>query len=144
MTGSGGATEDLQIREVARLLRDLWRKWQRTSHPSKKGAVSLEQYLVLHFLGHSGPLPVSQVAGRLGTTVSAATILTQRMERTGLVRRTRCPEDSRVVEVTLLPLGEQNLVTWEKERQDVLVRLLSPLPTDAINQLSKILQQLIP
>ncbi len=144
MTERNDAAEESQIREAARLLRDFWRKWQRSSHPSKKGAVSLEQYLVLHFLGQTGPLPVSQVAERLGTTVSAATILTQRMERVGLVRRSRGGDDNRVVEINLLPLGEQNLATWEKERQDGLVRLLSSLPAEAVEQLIGILQQLNP
>ncbi len=58
-------------------------------------------------LAAGSPVRPSEVAERLGVTASAATQLVDRLERRGLLRRTRDPEDRRAVVLVLTPSGRR-------------------------------------
>ncbi len=67
--------------------------------------ITYPQYLVLLILWEQDNLPVSDIASRLMLDTNTVTPLLQRMEREGLVARTRGTMDSRQRIVSLTPRG---------------------------------------
>lgn len=67
--------------------------------------ITYPQYLVLLILWERDNLPVSEIASRLILDTNTVTPLLQRMERGGLVARTRGTVDSRQRIVSLTPRG---------------------------------------
>ncbi len=67
--------------------------------------ITYPQYLVLLILWERDNLPVSEIASRLILDTNTVTPLLQRMERGGLVARTRGTVDSRQRIVSLTPHG---------------------------------------
>ncbi len=64
------------------------------------------QYLVLVALWSGGGQTVGQIGQRLGLESNTLTPLVKRLEKNGLVTRSRDPEDERRVLVALTPEGE--------------------------------------
>lgn len=69
--------------------------------------VSYPQYLVLGLLWEHGDLPVGEVVSRLQSDYGTITPLIKRMEKQGLVTRTRNPSDERSVIVSLTAKGDE-------------------------------------
>lgn len=68
----------------------------------RRHGLTPSQYNVLRILrGEGKPLPVLEIASRTITVVPGITGLVDRLERAGLVRRERCPDDRRVVRVAI-------------------------------------------
>jgi DNA-binding MarR family transcriptional regulator len=68
--------------------------------------VSYPQYLVLALLWEHGDLPVGSLVSRLQSDYGTITPLVKRLEKQGLVSRTRNPDDERSVTVSLTPEGD--------------------------------------
>ena len=64
------------------------------------------QYLVLATLWEYGDQSVGELIGRLQLDYGTMTPLLKRLEKRGLVRRSRNPQDERTVIVSLAPDGE--------------------------------------
>lgn len=80
------------------------------------------------WLGIDGPLPVSVLAMRIGTSAPGATGLIDRLERAQLVMRRPSATDRRVVLVQLSPAGEAlaaQIISAFQEKLDVVVGSLA-------------------
>lgn len=77
--------------------------------------VTYPQYLVLMVLWESGSLPVNDIAKRLSLETNTVTPLIQRMEREGLVTRTKGKVDNRQTIVALTPWAQR----LEEEAADI-------------------------
>ena len=109
------ATDILQNRPFARraeeatvgllLTTDVVRRWGE-SLVAPYG-VTLQQYNVLRILRGSRPdgLPTLEIAARMLERAPGITRLLDRLERKGLIRRQRCPEDRRQVLCFITPKG---------------------------------------
>lgn len=74
------------------------------------GLTPRQHSLLLQIAGAAGGrTTVSALVEKLALTQSAVTELVQRAAQAGLVRRTPCPEDGRVVHLTLTSDGEGKL-----------------------------------
>jgi MarR family 2-MHQ and catechol resistance regulon transcriptional repressor len=104
--------------------------------------ITLTQASVLRNL-RSGP----QTAGRLGELVglSAASIsrLIDRLERRGLVRRTRDAHDRRIVEVHLEPAGERLLGEARVFKGSDLHHAVETMSSDERRRLTTALRRLV-
>ena len=69
-------------------------------------SLTYPQYLVMLVLWEQDGMSVKEIGERLFLDSGTLTPLLKRMERAGLVRRTRSSEDERQVIVALTPLGE--------------------------------------
>lgn len=67
--------------------------------------LSYPQYLVLAVLWDEGEVPVGDLVSRLQSDYGTITPLVKRMEKQGLVTRTRNPKDERSVVVSTTPAG---------------------------------------
>ena len=101
----------------------------RLSQDLAKGHVSFTQYFLLGFLVQQGPLNMSAIAARMGTTTAAATGLVDRLEKLDLVRRGPAAGDRRKIIVQPTAAG---------------VALVAEVRDDMIGNVLKIMAHLSP
>ncbi len=104
--------------------------------------ITLQQYNVLRILRGAGkPLSTSDIRDRMLDKMSDTSRMVDRLCQKGLVARTICPNDKRLVDVTLTPDGfafmnqldqldgdlDITLHTLSREEADQLSRLLDTL-----------------
>lgn len=85
-----------------------------------KDALTLSQYALLQGLLERDSARVLELASDAGVTASTATRILDVLERRGIVRRRRTPEDRRGVIVTATPAGRELLAArheWQRGRQ---------------------------
>lgn len=70
-----------------------------------KAAINATDLECLDLLNFEGPSPPRRLAELTGLTTGAVTMLVDRLERAGFVRRTPNPDDRRSVFVNVLPAG---------------------------------------
>jgi DNA-binding MarR family transcriptional regulator len=79
----------------------------RSTGPLEGSPLSLAQYQLLDALRGGGGLPVSELAASAGVAPPTATRMLDALVRDGVVARTPCEDDRRVVNVTLTEAGRE-------------------------------------
>ena len=95
-----------------------------------EGALSLVHLNLLMLLRARGPLTMTHLAELLDVSVASATGIVDRMEKKGVIERTRSEEDRRVVEVSVTDVGEEVFSAMQAERQIRITQLLSEIRDD--------------
>ena len=72
---------------------------------SQAGFKSLSDFAVLEILLHKGPMPISAIGERVMLTSGSITTAVQRLEKRGLLQRSRNQLDARIVFIELTPAG---------------------------------------
>ncbi|HEX9952943.1 MAG TPA: MarR family transcriptional regulator [Rubricoccaceae bacterium] len=116
----------------------------RMSDALARYGVTTAQYNVLRILrGHtSGPMTCSQIGSRLLDRTPDVTRLLARLERAGLVTRTRAEHDRRAVEVAITDAGRTVLAALDTPARDAVDRLARHLSEDELATLSSLLERL--
>jgi len=108
----------------------------------KPYGVTMKQYNVLRIVKGAGkPITTSTIRERLLDKMSDASRMVERLNQRGLVVRTTCPTDKRLVDVSLSKKGEKLLEVmskFENEMDDIVGQLSE---TEA-EQLSELLDKL--
>lgn len=101
------------------------------------------QYNVLRILQGAGKdgLPCGEVGARMITRDPDMTRLLDRMEKRGLIRRSRSEQDRRVVRASLAPEGAAALKTLEKPVRETIRRALEPLGEERLAALTGLLEE---
>lgn len=128
--------------QIADRLWQVSRHWRQKTHPTRKGTLTPEQYLLLAFLYLNGPLRVSDLAQLLGTKPSSTTLACQRLEREGMVSRVRTEADERVVIVALTEQGQNVFRNWRAERLRALAKMLEPLEPQEQEEFLRLLRKI--
>jgi len=113
------------IREVRRLRLTLAASLNQRLGDS---GVTLAQFAAMGILDQTGESTMSALAGKMGTTLGAATNLADRLIAAGYATRSRSETDRRVVNVALTPQGHefvQRLHAWGSES---IMRLFREIP----------------
>ena len=97
-------------------------------HGTNPPPVSASQRIVLKALSTQGKAQVSEVAGALGVTLSAATGLVDRLVKAKLATRERDTADRRVVWVRITEDGRTVLAEAEARRRLVFREMIADLP----------------
>ncbi len=92
----------------------------------EQGLTPLQYQLLLHVRGFRGRdwATIGELAERLQAQHHGVVALIDRCEKLGLVKRSPSPNDRRMVEVRLLPMGESLLARTAAQHQDELHLLL--------------------
>ena len=91
--------------------------------------ITYPQYLVLLVLWEKDAQPVNDIAKRLFLETNTVTPLLQRMEKEGIISRSRGREDARQIIVSLTPKGEQ----LQTDLSDVPFEIGKSVMCDSIN-----------
>lgn len=109
---------------------------------ASRPGLSESQRIVLRMLVHHGPNQVSQIAARLGVSLSAVTGLVDRLVKSDLVVRMRDRNDRRVVWIKVTPQGEAALQEAEACRREALQYLVRNLSEDDLATLCDIFERM--
>ncbi|MFZ0216901.1 MAG: MarR family transcriptional regulator [Candidatus Dormiibacterota bacterium] len=110
------------------------------------GGLSLTAGATLAELTRSGPQRITELAVRMHVAQPSMTELVGRLQRDGLVRRTRGADDGRVVLVAVTPLGERTMDERRQSRARRVAGLLGQLEArdlDALGQSLPALDRLL-
>ncbi|MCM6773088.1 MarR family transcriptional regulator [Nocardia sp. CDC159] len=108
------------------------------------GGLSFVQFQILAILGESedGTQTMTTVADRLVHSRSGLTYQAQKLESSGLITRTPCPDDDRTTILTLSPAGAALLARVLPGHMDVVRDLLlAPLDENDRTELTRILDK---
>ncbi|AGJ61879.1 MarR family winged helix-turn-helix transcriptional regulator [Saccharolobus islandicus] len=89
------------------------------------------------------PYTPAKIASILGVSKSAMTYAVDRLEKLGLVVRTRSEKDRRVIQLELTEKGKEILLKAEKIYSEVTREKLNVLSEEEISTLIQILQKLV-
>ena len=100
------ASQRLALATYVRLMRAANTARSHASRHLGDSGLTLTQFAVLEALYHLGPMSLSDIAGKVLTTGGNLTMVAGNLEREGLVKRQKSPDDGRVQILTLTPKGE--------------------------------------
>lgn len=108
----------------------------------KPFGITMQQYNVLRILRGAGkPISTSDIRERLLDKMADTSRMVDRLCQKGLVIRTVCPSDKRLVDVTLSEAGEQLLAQLD-QYEDQMDRAAHNLSDEEANLLSALLDKL--
>jgi DNA-binding MarR family transcriptional regulator len=135
--------------DIECLKRELWSLCHRTSALTagyvdtvltKKAGITYQQFLVLVILDYKGNQgTVSNIADELGRTQNTLSVIIDRMEKKGLVLKTRNMSDRRLVKVVMTDEGKQKLTETSKIGWGLVAEFISPFSDEE----TKLMVQLI-
>ena len=114
----------------------------RRSDPSRDAAtndLTLAQLSILLTLLEQGPIRMTELAAHERVRTPTTTVAIRRLEKLGLVKRSRDPSDLRAVLVDITPEGLAQHQEALANRRAFLATLLAKLGTEDIETLSKAL-----
>lgn len=104
--------------------------------------ITSAQFLVMRLVARHDSMTVSQIAEILGVTLSAVTLLSDRLETGGWLSRDRHPQDRRLVVLTLTDAGRQKLADLESKRIRMLHRYMSQMTESERDQMLALMEKL--
>jgi DNA-binding MarR family transcriptional regulator len=109
-------------------------------HPAMP--VTLPQLMLLNLAHLHGPYRLTALAEKIEVKPSAVTVMVDRLEKRGLVRRTQDPEDRRAVLVELTADGLDVLRQAGDLRSELLGRFTDRLDPAEVRLLADLLERL--
>jgi DNA-binding MarR family transcriptional regulator len=146
-----GCDEDAALRGQAFRLEQVWIRLNRAlfavGQPDEESdpmsALPVAQLRLCSLLYYDSPGTMSHLAESLGVTVSAATQMADRLEKTGIVRRSDAPtHDRRIRCLELTSLGERLMRARQDARVKRACKILAYLPPDDRIPLLEMLESL--
>jgi DNA-binding MarR family transcriptional regulator len=130
-----------QVRELAgelqRVLSKVLSVLRHTGRTSTSGDLTLAQLSILLTLLDQGPIRMTDLAAHERVRTPTTTVAIRRLEKLGLVKRSRDPSDLRAVLVDITPEGLSQHRDALASRQAHLATLLSKLTEDELDALAK-------
>jgi len=135
-----------QVRELAselqRVLSKVYSVMRHTGRTSTSGDLTLAQLSILLTLLDQGPIRMTDLAAHERVRTPTTTVAIRRLEKLGLVKRSRDPSDLRAVLVDITPEGLAQHRESLASRQAHLAALLAILNEDELETLTKALAPL--
>ena len=98
--------------------------------------ISMTHFHVLTLLRHHDAMPMGHLAEMLGTSLSSATGIVERMEERGLVERVRVSDDRRVVMVQPTRTGLDLVDEVELVKSDILAAALARMTPQGLDRMA--------
>jgi MarR family transcriptional regulator, multiple antibiotic resistance protein MarR len=105
--------------------------------------VTSAQYIVISTLSMGGVKSASDLCKGISYDAGAMTRMIDRLEEKGLIRRSRCPDDRRLVNLELTEQGQAALPRMRNASVRVLNRFLEGFTTDEARQLESFLTRML-
>ncbi|KKF00419.1 MULTISPECIES: MarR family winged helix-turn-helix transcriptional regulator [Mycobacteriaceae] len=139
-------TTEAQVSDVAgdlqRVLAKLMSVLRHTGKTATAGDLTLAQLSILLTLLDRGPMRMTELAAHERVRTPTTTVAIRRLEKLGLVKRSRDPSDLRAVLVEITPEGLAQHRDALASRQAHLAQLLSKLSEEELAALTNALAPL--
>jgi DNA-binding MarR family transcriptional regulator len=110
----------------------------------KKVGLSLPQYMVLEAINYIGnPCTPSEVADFMDRNANNITLLTDRMEKNGLVTRVRDLKDRRAIRLSMTKKGRTAYKRASKPHKKLLKEMIPTLDNEEIQELIRLLSKIL-
>ncbi len=125
---------------IPTLMKEMW-KYERSFFSA--GEITVQQIAALHCLARRGSCAMSTLAQTVSLRESTITGIADRMERTGLIRRTRDRGDRRVVRAAITPKGRATLKALHRHERDGFMALFERVSAAERARFIEILERLV-
>jgi DNA-binding MarR family transcriptional regulator len=109
------------------------------ANPDAAGDLTLAQLSILITLLNQGPIRMTELAAHERVRTPTTTVAIRRLEKLGLVKRTKDPSDLRAVLVEITPQGHAQHAEALAHRRATLAGMLRQLPPEDLETLQKAL-----
>jgi DNA-binding MarR family transcriptional regulator len=115
----------------------------RMLRPLRHDEMTPQQYWLLRHLRRHAPLSIGELADYLGVTTGSATMACKRLEKAGLLTRTRQSDDERVVQVELTEQGRAQIDIWRQHKFESAAKMLDTLNSQEQQELQRLIELLL-
>ena len=130
------------VRRIAESLVRLQKQLNAALAQHPEMPVTLPQLMLLHMARRNGPYRLTELAAKIEVKPSAVTVMVDRLEKRGLVRRVHDPGDRRAMLVEVTAEGEETLRMAEELRRRLLGRFMERLDPAEVRLLADLLGRL--
>jgi MarR family 2-MHQ and catechol resistance regulon transcriptional repressor len=107
-----------------------------------ESGLTLTQFAVLEALYHLGPMSLTDIAQKVLTTGGNLTMVVGNLEKQGLAKRQRCPEDRRMLIVVLTGAGKTLIRSVFPQHAAAIVEFMNTLSPDEQKTLGDLCRKL--
>jgi MarR family transcriptional regulator, 2-MHQ and catechol-resistance regulon repressor len=104
--------------------------------------LTITEFSVLEVLYLKGKQTIQQVGHSILISSGSMTYVIDKLEQRGLLQRSACPEDRRVIHVTLTENGKELMETIMPKHHEVVDYMLGALSNDEAETLVKLLNKI--
>lgn len=104
--------------------------------------LTITEFSVLEVLYHKGKQTIQQVGHSILITSGSMTYVIDKLEQRGLLQRSACPEDRRVIHVTLTENGKELMEAIMPKHHELVDYMLGALSNDEAETLVKLLNKI--
>lgn len=136
------ASQRLALATYVRLMRAANTARNHASRHLGDSGLTLTQFAVLEALYHLGPMSLSDIAEKVLTTGGNLTMVAGNLQRDGLVKRQKSPEDGRVQILMLTPKGKSMMRRVFPIHAAAIAEFMGALNTEELEQLGSLCREL--
>ncbi|UGB28813.1 MarR family winged helix-turn-helix transcriptional regulator [Metabacillus sp. B2-18] len=103
--------------------------------------LSITEFSVLEVLFHKGKQTIQQIAKSILIASSSMTYVIDKLEQKDLIKRNACPEDRRVVHITLTKKGLELMDIIMPEHEELVDKVFESLNPNEVEDLSFLLRK---
>lgn len=104
--------------------------------------LTITEFSVLEVLYHKGKQTIQQVGHSILISSGSMTYVIDKLEQRGLLHRSACPEDRRVIHVTLTENGKELMESIMPKHHELVDYMLGALSNDEAETLVKLLNKI--
>ena len=136
------ASQRLALAAYVRLMRAANAARSHASRHLGDSGLTLTQFAVLEALYHLGPMSLSDIAEKVLTTGGNLTMVAGNLERDGLVKRQKSPEDGRVQILALTLKGKSLMRGVFPIHAAAIAQFMRALSVEELGQLGELCRKL--
>lgn len=122
---------------------EFYEKLSSWEHEVVRGkGLTLPQAHTLEILGDQGEMRMKELAGKMGVTTGTLTVLVDRMEKKGFVRRKPHDKDRRSILVALTARGAELFEDHHELHINLTREITAGMPDEDVEQLTAMLERL--
>lgn len=106
-----------------------------------KYSLSITEFSVLEVLYHKGKQTIQHIGNSLLISSGSMTYVIDKLEQRGLLNRCACPDDRRVIHVTLTDDGKNLFESLIPKHQNFVHYMLASLSHNEVDMLVKLLEK---
>ncbi|WP_171056213.1 MarR family winged helix-turn-helix transcriptional regulator [Paenibacillus sinopodophylli] len=133
---------DEDWKELYPLLKSVYKKMKTEWHKGIDCSLSVNQTRMLQYLNRKSPMKSTEIADLLFITAGGVTLMGDKLLEIGLIERSRCDSDRRVVQITITDAGKAYTESIEERDSAIITYIKERITNDDLQHLSRIFQLL--
>ena len=106
-----------------------------------KNQLSITEFSVLEVLYHKGKQTIQQIGNSILISSGSMTYVIDKLEQKGLLKRNDCPDDRRVIHVTLMDDGINLMEKIMPEHEQLIEHMFGSLNNDEVQTMVSLLKK---